>query len=128
MEENIIKHSTGTIIINGGNQLEGCPSDWDEAKKIQEKLNEGKEEFGVPNWRFDCGFKLDFDGALMSVSSRFYPPKTHYGATWDGSVTISFMGKKFEEKKFDCQTLDELKNQVEGYVNSFGEKLRSLLK
>jgi len=128
MEENIIKHSIGTIIMNGGNPLEGCPKDWDEAKKIQENLNLNKQEFGEPLWKFDCGFKLDFDGSLLRVSSRFYPPKTSYGATWDGSVTISIMGKDIEEKKFDCKTLDELKNQVECYVNSFSEKLRSLLK
>lgn len=65
MENNIIEHATGTIIMNGGNPLEGCPKDWDKAKSILEKLNEGKEEFDEPLWDFDCGFKLDFDGPIF---------------------------------------------------------------
>ena len=58
MENNIIKNGTRTIIICGGNPLEGCPKDWDEAKSIIEKLNEGKED-REPQWSFVCGFELD---------------------------------------------------------------------
>jgi len=127
MENNIIKHEAGTIIICGGNPLEGCPKDWDEAKNIIEKLNEGKED-REPQWSFDCGFKLDYDGGLLSIESRFYPPKTHYGETWDGTVHVYLLDKTIEEKKFDCQTLDELKKQVDEYVNSIIEKLQSVFK
>lgn len=126
MENNIIEHATGTIIMNGGNPFEGCPESWEEARSIQEKFNEGKE-YGEPKWEFDCGFKLDFDGPLVRVSSRFYPPKTHYGSTWDGTVTIFILDKEVEEKKFDCPTLDELKTQVEEYVKSFAAKLETAL-
>lgn len=117
MEDNIIEYKNCTIIMNGGNQLEGCPKDWDEAKLIEEKLNDDKDEDEPqPRWRFDCGFRLDFDGELIRVSSRFYPPKTHYGATWDGTVSVYFLNKKVSEKKFDCATLEELHKQVENYV------------
>lgn len=124
MDNNVIKHATGTIIINGGNPLEGCPKDWDEAKIIIEKLNDGKES-EEPQWSFDCGFKLDYDGGLVTIGSRFYPPKTHYGATWDGTVHIYLLGKAIKEKDFDCQTLYELKKQVDEYVNSIIVKLQS---
>ncbi len=114
---NIIQIADKTLIISGGNALPGCPNDWDEAKIIQEKLNKDKCD-DEPAWRFDCGFKLDFDGPLVSISSRFYPPKTHYGATWDGSVSVYLMGKELSTKKFDCATLDELTSQVEKYVQT----------
>lgn len=124
MEKSIIEHKNGTIIMNGGNPLEGCPKDWDEAKLIEEKLNAGKDEDEPqPRWKFDCGFKLDFDGELIRVSSRFYPPKTHYGATWDGTVSIYFLDKEVSEKKFDCATLEELHKQVEEYVDSIKESV-----
>jgi hypothetical protein len=130
MENNIIEHANGTIIVNGGNQLEGCPKDWDEARAIELKLNNGedKKDGGKPFWDFDCGFKLDYDGPLLSVNSRFYPPKTHYGPTWDGTVTISLMGEEIIEKKFDCPTLDQLKIQVEAFVKSVSDKIADLLK
>lgn len=120
--ENIIKTQNSTLIFNGGNPLEGCPKDWDEAKLIQEKLNEGKTD-SEPQWSFDCGFKLDYDGGIISISSRFYPPKSHYGATWDGTVSVYCLGDEVEERKFDCKTLDELKIKVEEYVTEL--KLRA---
>jgi hypothetical protein len=127
MENNIIHHATGTIIINGGDALPGCPNDWDEAKVIQDKLNEGKDE-DEPNWSFDCGFKLDFDGSIIKISSRFYPPKTNYGATWDGTVHVYFMGKEIKNMKFDCPTLEELKIQVEAYAKTIIDAIESALK
>lgn len=123
MEDNIIITPTSTIIINGGNPLPGCPESWDDAYAIEKKLNEGKEENGEPLWDFDCGFKLDFDGPLISVCSRFYPPKTHYGSTWDGSVTVFLGDKDIDERSFDCATLDELKVQVESYIKEVSEKI-----
>ena len=132
MEDNIIKIGNKTIIMNGGNPLEGCPKDWDEARQIELQLNNGIEkddaEFGALRWSFDCGFKLDYDGALVRISSRFYPPKTHYGSTWDGTVSVYFLGEKVSRKKFDCQTLDELKSQVEAYIKSITNNLKAALK
>ena len=100
----------------------------DNAKDWQEKANEKKEIFDEPKWSFDCGFKLDYDGGLLSIGSRFYPPKTHYGATWDGTVHVYLLDKTIEEKKFDCQTIDELQKQVDEYVNSITEKVQSVFK
>lgn len=122
-DNNIIKTPTATIIINGGNPLPGCPESWDEANAWQAKANEDKEEYGQPEWSFDCGFKLDFDGPMLSISSRFYPPTTHGGSTWDGNVTVVLLGKDIEEKHFDCKTLDELKSSVEAYVQEVKNRL-----
>lgn len=128
MENNIIKTKSGTIIMNGGNPINGCPKDWNEANKIQEKLNLNKKGHGEPKWKFDCGFKLDYDGPLMRISSRFYPPKTHYGATWDGTVSVCILNKEIEEKKFDCSTLEELEKQVNEYVDGLKNKLNNAFK
>lgn len=124
---NILHNSGGTIIINGGNALQGCPNDWDEAALIIEKLNKGYDNDNL-KWSFDCGFKLDFDGDILSVCSRFYPPKTHYGPTWDGHVSIYFMGEKISDKEFDCPTLDELKIQVDSYILETTNKVKSKIK
>ncbi|MBN8833732.1 MAG: hypothetical protein J0H76_05065 [Sphingobacteriales bacterium] len=134
MENNNIIHTPqGTVIMNGGNALPGCPNDWDEAYKLEKQLN-NDEEFDRedlpfnPTWKFDCCFKLDYDGSLVRISSRFYPPKTHYGATWDGNVTVYFLGEKVSKRAFDCPTLDELKSQVEAYVKSITDNLKVALK
>jgi hypothetical protein len=112
-----------TIIINGGDNLKDCPKDWSEAKSIIKKLNEGNDDTDLC-WKFDCGFKLDYDGGLITVCSRFYPPKTHYGLTWNGTVVIKLLSKTIEEKKFDCQTIYDLKNQVDEYIKSFVGKIQ----
>lgn len=122
MEENILKIGSRTMIFNGGNSLPGCPNSYEEADEWTDEANKDKEY--QPLWRFDCGFKLDFDGPLISVESRFYPPKSHYGPKWDGSTRISLLDRKIEEKEFECDSLDELRESVEEYVNGFVEKLQ----
>ena len=124
--ENIIKVNGKTLIFNGGNPLPGCPTNWDEANKWQEVANENKEEFGEPRWKFDCGYKLDFDGPLIDVSGRFYPPKTHYGPKWDGEIEISIMGVKIETKEIEVNTLDELKAEAERYIESLVKKIKRI--
>ena len=128
MENNIIKHSRGVAIFNGGNGLKDCPTDYKQADAWAEQANgEIEGDWEAPMWKWDCGFKLDYDGSLLWVSSRFYPPKTHYGDTWDGRVTINFGEKEIQEKKFDCKTLEELKVAVENYVGEVRAKLEALL-
>ncbi len=116
MSENIINLPQHQIIINGGYPLPGCPSSWEDAHEWQNNANEDKDEFREPIWKFDCGLKLDFDGPLISVSSRFYPPKTHNGDKWEGDVTICILTKEVCKKNFKCSSLDELKNKVEDFL------------
>jgi hypothetical protein len=124
---NIINLPGSTLIFNGGNPMPGCPENWEEAKVVLEKLNDDLDEEG-PLWKFDCGFKLDFDGGIIKVSSRFYPPKSHYGPNWDGSCKIFLLDKMIASKQFNCVSLDELKLQVEAYVKEFTDRLENLLK
>lgn len=121
----IIETPKATLIINGGNPLEGCPKSWDEANIWAAKAN---KDDGTIQWRWDCGFKLDYDGEIVGVSSRFYPPTTHYGATWDGTVTITIMGKDWIKKEFDCNSLDELKEQVEKFIRETSERIEKILR
>ena len=131
MKDNIIKTQSATVIMNGGNGLKDCPTDWDKARAWEKNANDGikYDDYGQemkPLWQWDCGFKLDYDGALMSVSSRFYPPKNYYGETWNGTITVYILDKKVAEKNFDCETLEELKKTVEEYVNGLRSKIEAL--
>ena len=45
---------------------------WDEAWSWASKVNKLREFFQDPKWSWDCGFKLDFDGPLVHIESRFY--------------------------------------------------------
>jgi hypothetical protein len=118
------------IIINGGEPLEGCPTDWDKAKAWEDYANQGREDGDRPSWQWDSGFKLDFDGPLLRVSSRFYPPKTHYGPMWDGDVTVYFIDQKITSKSFKCENLEALKIEVEKYIKwlitIIGSKLKNM--
>lgn len=96
---------------------------WNDAKDWQEKANEEKEEF-EPKWDFDCSFKLDFDGSLLTVSSRFYPPHKNTGDHWSGKMRIYFLNERLIEKEFKSDTLDQLKIEVEGFLKKYTEVIR----
>ncbi len=126
MDNNVLSNGKTTLIISGGNALKDCPTDYDEANKWAENANENSE-YGEPLWSWDCGFKLAYDGGLINVESRLYPPKTHQGDTWDGSVTISIGGNEIKRKPFDCESLEDLKNQVEAYIKETKGKIESMI-
>lgn len=113
------------IIINGGNPLEGSPKNWEDAHHWTDNANENGSS--SMKWSFDCGFKLDYDGSILKISSRFYPPTEYYGSTWDGNVTVILFGEEVAKQSFDCKTLDELRTEVEKYVNSWKEKIKNIL-
>ena len=128
MENNIINTEKATLIINGGNNLKDCPTSYDEADKWAENANKDSNgSWERPEWSFDCGYKLDYDGAILRVTSRFYPPKTHYGETWDGTVTVCIFDKKVHKEKFDCKTLEELRQKVEEYVLGLRSKIEATI-
>lgn len=115
-----------TIIFNEGEPLKDCPTSYHQAYAWAHLANADKED-DVPRWKWDCGFKLDFDGSLLRVSSRFYPPKTHYGETWNGKVSLMLGGVTIEERRFDCETLEDLRVQVEQYECELIARCRSVL-
>jgi hypothetical protein len=97
---------------------------WDNAKAWEEKANEKKEIFDEPKWSWDCNFKLDFDGSLLRVSSRFYPPHKNAGNWWEGTVTVNFLDTELLKKEFKCDTLDELKNEVEKFTKHYAGAIK----
>jgi len=123
MEDGILKVGNQTMIFNGGNPLDGCPDNFDEANKWADAANADKDDFNEPKWSFDCGFKLDFDGPILEVSSRFYPPKTHYGPKWDGNASFLLFGKEIHRKSFECDSLGQLRAEVEAYVKEYASKV-----
>jgi hypothetical protein len=97
--------------------------DWNEARDWEKKANKNKEEHMEPKWSFDCGFKLDFDGSFLKVSSRFYPPYKNNGDFWEGFYCVYLYGKEVLRKEFKAKTLDSLRNKVEKYQNSLSVKI-----
>ncbi len=99
----------------------------DNAKIWQEKANEKKEIFDEPKWQWDCNFKLDFDGSLLRISSRFYPPHKNAGNWWEGYTAVLFLGKEIFKKEFKFDTLDELKTEVEKFTKHYSQSVKSRL-
>lgn len=102
------------LIINGGIPLKDCPRNHEEAQAIAEKMNLHSKL----QWKFDSGFKLDYDGEIIQILSRFYPPKEHYGPNWDGNIKVYFLGNEVSifSKKLECKTLVELQTEAEKHV------------
>jgi hypothetical protein len=102
---------------------------WDAAHKWQEQAN---EEDNLIKWSWDCGLKLDYDGDVCRISSRFYPPhksSSEYGK-YHGtiSVMISDAEEYLHEHKIEAETLDELQKLVEDYVSKTLDKMHNALR
>lgn len=92
---------------------------WKNAEAWENWANADKEgDYAEPQWKWDCNFKLDFDGPLLRISSRFYPPHKNKHDGWEGTVCVVLIEKEIEEKEFIAPNLDDLKRQVEEYVQN----------
>lgn len=100
---------------------------WENARLWEANANEKKEIHNEPKWKWDCGFKLDFDGSLQSISSRFYPPHKNIGNFWEGTVQVYFLGDEILSKEFKTDTLDELKVEVEKFVKHYACAIKARL-
>ena len=100
---------------------------WDNANEWQDKANNSKVE-QEPKWKWDCNFKLNFDGDLLSIESRFYPPIKHYGDNWDGKLRVRLFDNIILEKDFECKTLEELKKEVESFTRHYKGIVKSKLR
>lgn len=111
------------IIFNGGKPLPGCPESHEQANDWAYFANTGKDLDYEPIWSFSCGYKLDFDGPLIRLISRFYPPAEYYGDKWTGSCTMFLFGKAIHKKHFECDTLEDLKENVEAFLENIQKDL-----
>ncbi|MEG3618234.1 hypothetical protein V5T82_07220 [Magnetovibrio sp. PR-2] len=104
-------------------------SNWAEAKEWETWINQDKGgSHEEPNWSFDCSFKLDFDGPILSFSSRFYPPARHYGDGWDGSVTVYHKDEVLAVTEFQAETLNGLVEMVETHCRDYERKVVAAIK
>ena len=100
---------------------------WDNANDWQDKANAKKEIFDEPKWSWDCNFKLDFDGSLVRVISRFYPPHKTSSNCWEGTVTVKLLNIELLKKEFKCDNLDELKTEVEKSIKRYAGSMKARL-
>lgn len=100
---------------------------WTQARAWEEVANAGGSEI---RWRFDCNFKLDYDGPMLVVSSRFYPPHKNDHDGWEGTVNICCAGDEeaMVSKIFRCSSLDELRTEVEAHVHGLAGQVRAAVR
>ena len=97
---------------------------WEAARKWEEEANDNES---LIKWSWDCGLKLDYDGDVCRISSRFYPPHKSsetYGK-YHGKISV-MIGDGIEylhEHEIEADSLDELKGLVEKYVAEILDKI-----
>ena len=105
MTENIIQAQGRIIIINGGDPLPNCPASWDEAHKWADVANEEKSEYGEPLWKFDCGFKLDYDGPYYLLVVGFTLQKHTLVQNGMGMWLFTYWMKRLKQKNLNAPLL-----------------------
>lgn len=102
---------------------------WDAAYKWQEQANKHDK---LIKWEWDCGLKLDYDGDVCRISSRFYPPhksSAEYGK-YHGTITV-MIGDAIEDihkHEIEANTLDELQKLAENYVSKILDKMHNAIR
>ena len=82
--------------------------------------NAKRDSYTQPVWRWDCSWKLDFDGGkIVPISSRFYPPhKNGDGADyWEGDVSIWDGEESHTLKAFKNEDLEQLMLEAEAFAD-----------
>jgi hypothetical protein len=98
--------------------------DWNEAKECAENANSEKQIQEIePRWSWDCGLKLDYDGGLLRVSSRFYQADNNI---YNGSVSFLIGDETLFDREFSCRHIDVLKADVETYVAKITANIKLL--
>jgi len=102
---------------------------WYEANLWQQIANKDKEIYNEPKWKWDCDFKLHFDGSLLTVDSFFLPPRYNkMHGKWFGTLLIEFLGDEILRKEIESDSLDDLKDAVESFVNDYVNKIKDGIK
>jgi hypothetical protein len=83
----------------------------------------------VPVWTWDCGNSLHIRGAIVSVSSMFWPPVRNANNMWEGVLCVKLLGKTIFGFEYSVSTVEELGNSVtllmEDIVSSLDAFMRS---
>ncbi len=95
---------------------------YDNARIWAESANKGKDIYDYcydqPFWNWQSGFKLNIEGQLLSVDGMFSPPNKNNGDWWEGTIRVILLKKEILAKDFKCNTLDELKADVDLFIKS----------
>ena len=87
---------------------------------------------GKPKWTLDCQKKFCYDGSIVEINTRFYPPNynANDGGGWGGGlVEVVGDGVVFDKKYFKPRgTIDELMVDVEKYVSETTVKIHKAIK
>lgn len=75
-------------------------------------------------WLKDCQGKEDYDGTLLSVSSRYWPGNYRDDGRPSAESQIIFLGSTIAEKDFDGDTKQEVQQAVEAWVSEKVEEFR----
>lgn len=67
-------------------------------------------------WRHDCQGKQDYDGRLVEVSTRYWPPNYDAARRHTAHSSILLGGVAVVDEQFAGETIGECKRQVEQWV------------
>lgn len=103
--------------------MSDCPKTFKDADKWADAANAGSGDFG-PKWKWDCNYKLDYDGEILHFNSRFYPPHKNDHDGWEGFLAVYILDDKIDEVELIAPTLEELKAAVEGRAGEYIDAVR----
>lgn len=94
---------------------------WDDPEMNYNDYYRGHHYRPVYTW--DCSFKLDFDGPILSLSTRFYGPnKNGKGTGWEGDVCIVSEEDDIIRIPVQGATLNEVTKEAEAIYQEYKKR------
>lgn len=99
----------------------------DNAQLWVHQANKDKE--GGPTWDWDCQFKLDFDGDVLSIASRFRRSDRHgpLDGAWEGTVWVYLLSNLITQQGFKGKDVNEIRDKAEAYVQDLATKIKAAI-
>lgn len=97
--------------------------DRQQAEKWIEEANNTEPNYNM-EWSWDCGLKLDYDGPLVRVSSRFYNNKKNI---FEGSVSFYIGDECMFTREFTSRQIDVLRDDVREFVASVKTNMQAMI-
>lgn len=78
-------------------------------------------------WGHDMQGKQNYDGAVVALSTRLWPPSYRIDRRWSACATLTIGGLVLAEERFDDETEEGLKALVEAWLEGRAKRIQRLL-
>lgn len=83
---------------------------------------------GLPDWTLDCQGKQDWDGALVELSTRYWPGNYQLNGKVSTKCSILLAGETLVSKEFEADSELQVKAMTEAWARAQLDEIVQVLR